>query len=108
MATTYSNQWQLASLHERLRAEREALGPTQEAFADQMGLSRSSQLRLENGRALPALDYLKAAGELGIDVQFVLTGIRGEAQAGGAVGATEAANRTPSGAEDAARRRKAV
>lgn len=81
MATTYSNQWRLDTVHERLREEREARGVTQVEFADQMGVSRSTQLRLENGRGLPELDYLKMAGELGLDVQFILTGTRPEGQA---------------------------
>lgn len=76
MATTYASRWQLDSVHERLRHERTALGHSQQEFAGLMGVNRLTQLRYENGRKLPPLDYLRAAGLEGVDVQYVLTGRR--------------------------------
>lgn len=76
MTTTDASAWRLETLHERLGAERKALGHSQKAFAELMGISRLTQLFYENARVPPPLAYLKAAGEQGVDVEYVLTGKR--------------------------------
>lgn len=60
---------------QRIRSERERLGLSQAAFADQGGASRSSQLLYEKGKP-PTADYLAAIARAGVDVEYVLTGSR--------------------------------
>lgn len=62
---------------ERLREERERLGLTQSAFADKADVGRKSQGNYEAGERTPDAVYLAAAATLGVDVTYVVTGIRG-------------------------------
>lgn len=63
----------------RLRAERERLKLKQEEFAEQMGVSRTSQSNYERGERSPDLDYLAKAATLGVDALYVITGNRSRA-----------------------------
>ena len=59
----------------RLRSERERLGISQTAMAGMTGVSRATQVNYESGKRLPDTPYLLAAGRLGVDVPFLLTGL---------------------------------
>ena len=59
---------------ERLQAERKRLGMNQELFAAQLGVSKRTQAAYEAGGSEPGAQYLIKAGELGLDITFVLTG----------------------------------
>jgi transcriptional regulator with XRE-family HTH domain len=63
-------------LGDRLREERNRLDMTQEAFADACGINKRGQVRYEGDVQVPGGGYLAAAAELGIDVNYVLTGRR--------------------------------
>ena len=49
----------------------------QTKFAEYLGISKGSQILYEKGNA-PTADYLAAAGDLGVDIVYVLTGKRVE------------------------------
>jgi transcriptional regulator with XRE-family HTH domain len=59
---------------ERLQLERKRLGMTQEQFAAQLDVSKRTQAAYEAGGSEPGVQYLLKAGELGLDIGFVLTG----------------------------------
>lgn len=61
---------------ERLRAERERLGFSQEALSTAMGHSRKTQTMYEAGKRAPDWDYLDSFSSLGADVLYILTGER--------------------------------
>lgn len=68
----------MVSLGERLREERVRLGLSQLQLADKMKRSRKSQIRYESGdRSLDAED-LVAAAKAGVDILYVLTGVRSD------------------------------
>lgn len=66
----------METLGGRLKEERERLGLTQAAMAEVGGVSKRSQTGWEQGRAVPDANYLTAAAAAGMDVQYVLTGLR--------------------------------
>ena len=60
-----------------MRAERERLGLSQSDFgAAAGGVDRKSQFNYECGKRSPDADYLAAAAALGVDVRYVITGLR--------------------------------
>ncbi len=61
----------------RLLEERSRLGFTQQSLADAIGGSRLSVIHYENGRSSPAAETLAAMEAVGVDVRYVLTGMRG-------------------------------
>lgn len=61
---------------DRLKEERERVGLTQVALAELAGVSKSAQVGWESGRSVPNASYLAVAIAQGIDVTYVLTGIR--------------------------------
>lgn len=63
---------------ERLREERERLGLTQLDFSQRTGISSRSLRNYENGTRVPDVHYLYATKELGVDVHYVVTGVREE------------------------------
>lgn len=63
-------------MHKRLRKERERLGMTQEEFGDLGGVKRNAQKNYELGDRFPNAKYLSALAEHGVDVAYVLTGVR--------------------------------
>ena len=65
-------------ISERLKAERESLGLSQQALADRVGVSLRSQQNYESGDRIPDATYLGAMAEAGADVLFILTGQRGQ------------------------------
>jgi transcriptional regulator with XRE-family HTH domain len=60
----------------RLKEERERVGRSQGEMADAMRVDRKSQASYESGQRSPRADYLSEAHGLGIDVLYVLTGVR--------------------------------
>ncbi len=61
---------------DRLKEERERVGLTQVALAELAGASKSAQVGWESGRSVPNASYLAVAIAQGIDVIYVLTGVR--------------------------------
>ena len=61
---------------ERLRAERDRIGMTQQEFADVAGVTRKTLFGYETGVRPPDAAALSAWAELGLDVLYVITGQR--------------------------------
>ncbi|MFG0460786.1 helix-turn-helix domain-containing protein [Pseudomonas sp. yb_1] len=68
---------------ERLKEERERLGLNQTEFAALAGASKNSQYNYEKGERSPDANYLAAAAKQGVDVLYVVTGVRLPASADG-------------------------
>lgn len=63
-------------LCERLKLLREKTGLGQQEFAERVGVSRSTQIRYENGYSDPPLDYIqRLASEYGVDSRWLMTGV---------------------------------
>lgn len=60
----------------RIKAERVRLQISPADLATKCGVSRTSQFNYESGGRPPDADYLKAAHDVGMDVNFVITGQR--------------------------------
>lgn len=60
----------------RLREERTRIGISQEEMADLGGVSKKTQYRNEKNMAALDLNYLKRLQDAGVDVFYVLTGMR--------------------------------
>ncbi len=65
---------------ERLRAERERLGMTQDSFATAGGVGKRALINYEKGERSPDATFLTAIADEGVDVLYVLTGERSGAQ----------------------------
>lgn len=61
---------------ERLRSERKRVGLTQGDLADRASVESQTQSLYETNKRRPKADYLAAIAEVGLDVNFVLTGNR--------------------------------
>lgn len=59
----------------RLRDERKRLRLSQDALAAIAGLARSAQIRYEKDERAPDANYLAAVAGVGVDVQYVVTGV---------------------------------
>ncbi|MEB0137976.1 MULTISPECIES: XRE family transcriptional regulator [unclassified Undibacterium] len=59
----------------RLKTERERLGYSQAEFAIVGDASKRSQIDWEQGKLVPNAEYLALISTIGVDVQFVLTGV---------------------------------
>ena len=64
------------SVGKRLLEERERLEMSQVEFFNACGVTKKAQFNFENDRNLPGGAYLIEAARLGVDVQYVLTGVR--------------------------------
>lgn len=64
------------SLGERIKAERERLGITQDDWARAVGIHRNTQAKYEKGDAIPDINYLSEIDNLGADIDFIRTGAR--------------------------------
>ncbi|HCY15598.1 MAG TPA: hypothetical protein DHV21_06415 [Curvibacter sp.] len=62
----------------RLKAERMRLGKSPGDFAALCGVSRTTQFNYESGDRPPDADYLQLAHEAGMDIHFVVTGVKHE------------------------------
>jgi transcriptional regulator with XRE-family HTH domain len=67
---------QSGELGKRLRQERLKSGLNQSDFAALAETSLQSQMRYETGQQMPKLEYLFALAPNGVDIGFVVTGIR--------------------------------
>lgn len=61
----------------RLREERERLELSQETLAGNCEVSRRTQVAWEKGEQFPNAEVLSQMATIGIDVLYVLTGVRG-------------------------------
>ena len=66
----------MSTYGERLREERERLGMNQTAFAAQGGVQKRAQVNYEASERYPDVAYLGALATVGVDVQYVVTGVR--------------------------------
>lgn len=69
---------------ERLRIERDRKGYSQADLAEKLGIHRNTQARYERAETQPSPSYLTALRSLGIDIEFVLTGVRRTGEEAGA------------------------
>ncbi len=62
------------SIHERIRLVRKLLELSQEQFARRLGISVSFYRKIEQGLTNPGMKTLKKFYEVGINVNFLLSG----------------------------------
>lgn len=60
----------------RLREERLRLAYSQEDFGELGGVRRNTQGNYERGERTPDLEYIAAVAKVGVDVVYVITGLR--------------------------------
>ncbi len=60
----------------RLAEERKRIGLNQKDFAEIGGVTKTSQVNYESGERSPNVDYLQAITSAGVDVQYIITGVR--------------------------------
>ncbi|WP_157958285.1 LexA family transcriptional regulator [Salinicola sp. CR57] len=60
----------------RLREERNRLNLSQTELGEAAGITKNTQRLYESDQRSPKADYLSTLANLGVDVQFVLTGLR--------------------------------
>lgn len=76
----FYNQWvTILGCHmfcERLKEERKRLSFSQTDFGTSCGVTKQAQIRYEKGVRSPDSDYLEQAHEIGVDVSYLVTGIR--------------------------------
>jgi phage repressor protein C with HTH and peptisase S24 domain len=65
-----------AEIGARLRSERKRLDKPQHELAALAGVSKTTQVNYESGMRSPDAIYLQAVQKLGLDVQYILVGIR--------------------------------
>lgn len=66
----------MSSIGERLRSERERLGLNQEELGQLAGVTRNTQANYERDSRQPDTGYLLALHNAGVDIYFVITGVR--------------------------------
>lgn len=66
----------VSTIGARLRAERERLSLSQEAFANKAGVHRRTQVNYEADERRPDADYLAAIAGFGADIAYIVTGGR--------------------------------
>lgn len=64
----------------RLQEERKKAGLSQSELADLVGIGKMTQFQYEKGTNLPTLKYLSSIIPIGIDIQYVLFGIRANSE----------------------------
>lgn len=62
----------------RIKEERERLRLNQTAFGEIGGMGKTTVQAWERGTAYPNAAFLEVAAQFGVDVAYVITGIRGE------------------------------
>ena len=65
-----------SAIGERLKIERKRLGLSQDAFAKEGGIKRTTVYQYERGDRMPTLDFLFNCSSIGLDVPFVIFGER--------------------------------
>ncbi|MDP2202293.1 MAG: helix-turn-helix transcriptional regulator [Methylicorpusculum sp.] len=71
----------MSTIGSRLREERERLNLSQSLFGDLGGVKKQAQLKYEKDDRSPDADYLSAIALAGVDISYVLTGIKSGAGA---------------------------
>lgn len=69
----------MRSIGEILKEERQRLGMNQDDFAAVGGLKRRAQTLYEQNERAPDALYLRALAEIGVDVNYILTGEKTQA-----------------------------
>lgn len=69
----------MVSFFERLKEERLKLDLNQTDFGDLGGVTKKTQMLYESGDRSPDARYLELIAAAGVDVQYVITGVRGGA-----------------------------
>lgn len=64
------------NIGERLREEREKLRYSQEKLGAIGGVQKRAQINYESGERQPDAAYLRGVAQVGVDVQYVLLGVR--------------------------------
>ncbi len=67
---------QKSEIGARLKEERSRLKRSQTEFAELAGVSKRAQITYEKGESTPDAAYLYAVSREGVDVQYIITGIR--------------------------------
>ncbi|MHC9057768.1 helix-turn-helix domain-containing protein [Pantoea sp. y20] len=67
------------NIGERVKEERERIGLSQMAFGEMGGVKKLAQLKYEKGERAPDILYLNAIAKIGVDVQYIVTGVRSTA-----------------------------
>ncbi len=67
---------------DRLRSERSRLGLSQGDFAEKCGIHKNSLRLYEQGERSPTLVLLLVFQDIGVDISYVLTGRRSDAELG--------------------------
>jgi transcriptional regulator with XRE-family HTH domain len=60
----------------RLREERERLGMSQAQFGSLGGIGKLTQLKYEKGDRSPSVEYLHRVAQSGVDIDYLVLGIR--------------------------------
>lgn len=68
----------MGTIGERLKEERKRFDFSQEALAQLGGVQRRAQINYESGERMPDAAYLAAVAQIGVDVLYVVTGLRAE------------------------------
>lgn len=71
------------AIGERLKEERLRLGISQTDLGAAGGVGKTTQINYEKGERSPDAEYLAAVAEKGVDVLYVVTGLRATAPADG-------------------------
>ena len=71
----------MSGIGDRLREERERLRLSQGNFGEIGGVKANAQGKYESGERFPDAEYLAAVAEKGVDVLYVVTGVRKPARA---------------------------
>jgi transcriptional regulator with XRE-family HTH domain len=66
----------MTTFGKRLQDERRKLDMTQPELAKIGGITKSSQVNYEGGKRNPDTAYLAAIAQIGVDVQYIITGER--------------------------------
>ncbi|WP_374518892.1 helix-turn-helix domain-containing protein [Undibacterium squillarum] len=67
----------MSTFFERLKEERKRLGLNQTDFAGIGSVTKETQIKYENGTRKPDSEYLEAIFKNGVDVAYLISGIRG-------------------------------
>lgn len=70
------------TIGDRLREERERLGFSQPALAGLAETTKKSQIDYEKGITFPKANYLEVVAKVGVDIQYVITGVHSAALVG--------------------------
>ncbi|WP_140921061.1 helix-turn-helix domain-containing protein [Limnobaculum xujianqingii] len=75
----------MTTIGARLKEERSRMGLTQDDFAALGGVKRGAQVNYEKDERAPDANYLSSIANNGVDVQYILIGIRSQVEIPGSV-----------------------